>query len=113
MSSIVKAINVGEYVLLRHEGQCTMLHIENSIKSVDALFGDIQWNKLLVDLRNVIDRVRLIDVYYAIEAGKMAFPFAKIGILFSPGCYESNRCGDTVAFNRSLKLKSSMAHEVS
>ncbi len=63
MSFMVKAINVGEYVLLRYEGQLTTPEIEQSIKSVNELFDDLRWNKLLIDLRNMINRILLADVY--------------------------------------------------
>lgn len=39
---MVKAINIGEYVLLRYEGPLAKPDIEQSIISVNTLFGDLR-----------------------------------------------------------------------
>jgi hypothetical protein len=106
MPFIEKAIHDGEYVLIRHEGKFTIEEFEESTVSAKKLLDEHRWNRLLVDLRGVTNRVLIADVFYIIEFDKKIFPLVRIGVVFPPGREEDGRFADTVAENRSVKLKS-------
>jgi hypothetical protein len=106
MPFTMKAINVGEYVLIRHEGRLTREEYEESTASTKRLLDEHRWNRLLVDLRGVANRVPIADVYYIIEFDKEVFPIAKIGVVFPPERQEDGRFADTVSENRGVHLKS-------
>lgn len=111
MPFIEKAIHDGEYVLIRHEGTLTREEFEESTVSTKKLLDEHRWNRLLVDLRGVMNRVPIADVFYIIEFDKKVFPFVRIGVVFPPGREEDGRFADTVAENRSVKLKSFVDYE--
>lgn len=58
-----------------------------------------------------MNRVPIADVFYIIEFDKKVFPLVRIGVVFTPGREEDGRFADTVAKNRSLKLKSFVDYE--
>jgi len=111
MPFIEKAIRDGEYVHIRHEGQFTREEFEESTVSTKKLLDEHCWNRVLVDLRGVVNRVSIADVFYIIEFDKKIFPLVRIGIVFPPGREEDGRFADTVAENRSVKLKSFTDYE--
>jgi hypothetical protein len=107
----MKAIDVGEFVLVRHEGKFTREEFEESTVSTKKLLDEHRWNRLLVDLRGVMNRVPIADVFYIIEFDKKIFRLVRIGVVFPPGREEDGRFADTVAENRSVKLKSFTDYE--
>jgi hypothetical protein len=111
MSFLEKAINIGEYILIRHEGRFTREEYEESTASTKRLLDEHRWNRLLVDLRGVANRVPIADVYYIIEFDKKVFPIAKVGVVFPPGRDEDGRFADSVAANRGLTLKAFTDYE--
>jgi hypothetical protein len=111
MSFITKAINIGEYVLVRHEGQLNTPEFEEARLSAKRILNEYHWNRLLVDLRGVINRVSLADVYYFMESNTRVLPFIKIGLLFPPEREENGRFAEQVASNRGVHLKSFVDYE--
>ena len=111
MPFIEKAIHDGEYVLIRHDGQFTIQEFEESTVSTKKLLDEHRWNRLLVDLRGVTNRVSVTDVYYIINFDKKVFPLVKIGVVFPPGREEDARFAETVAENRNVKLKAFVDNE--
>lgn len=111
MPFAVKAIDVGEFVLVRHEDKLTREEFEESTVSTKKLLDEHCWNRLLVDLRGVVNRVSIADVFYIIEFDKKIFPLVQIAVVFPPGREEDGRFADTVAENRSVKLKSFTDYE--
>jgi hypothetical protein len=111
MSFIEKVIHVGEYVLVRHEGRLTVQEYEESAVSTKRLLDEHRWNRLLIDVRHVVHRVPIADVYYIIEFDRKMFPLVKIAVLFPPERAEDGRFADNVAANRSVKLKSFVDYE--
>jgi len=111
MPFIEKVINDGEYILIRHEGNLTREEFEESTVSTKKLLDEHRWNRLLVDLRGVVKRVPIADVFYIIEFDKKVFPLVNIAVSFPPGREEDGRFADTVAENRGVKLKSFTDHE--
>ena len=57
MSYSVKAINVGEYVMVRHEGELMLQHFEEAREAVKKLLDSNHWNRLLIDVRDAAHRV--------------------------------------------------------
>ena len=111
MPFIEKAIHDGEYVLIRHDGQFTIQEFEESTVSTKKLLDEHRWNRLLVDLRGVTNRVSVTDVYYIINFEKKVFPLVKIGVVFPPGREEDARFAETVAENCNVKLKAFVDNE--
>lgn len=105
------AIHDGEYILIRHEGRLTIQEYEESTVSTRRLLDEHRWNRLLIDLRNVTSRVSVTDVYYIIEFDRKVFPLVSIAVIFPPEREENGRFADTVAENRSVKLKSFTDYE--
>lgn len=111
MPFIEKAIHDGEYVLIRHDGQFTIQEFEESSVSTKKLLDEHRWNRLLVDLRGVMNRVSITDVYYIVNFDKKVFPLVRIGVVFPPGREEDGRFAETVAENRNVKLKAFVDYE--
>jgi membrane-associated protease RseP (regulator of RpoE activity) len=111
MPFTVSAIDDGGYVLVRHEGKLTRQEFEESTVSTRNILAEHQWNKLLIDLRGVANRVSIADVYFIIEFDLRVFPSVIIGVVFPPERKEDGRFADTVAENRGVKLKSFVEYE--
>ena len=111
MPFIEKAIHNGKYVLIRHEGQFTRDEFEKSAVSTKNLLDEHRWNRLLVDLRGVTNRVPIVDVYFIIEFDMKVFPFVQIAVVFPPSREEDGRFADNVAANRGVNLKSFTDYE--
>lgn len=111
MPFAVKAMDVGEFVLVRHEVQFTREEFEESTVSTKKLLDEHCWSRLLVDLRGVVNRVPIADVFYIIEFDKKIFPLVQIAVVFPPGREEDGRFAETVAENRSVNLKSFADYE--
>lgn len=95
----------GEYILIKHEGIFTIEEFEKSTRSTKALLDEHRWNKLLVDLRGVTNRIPLANVYYIIELDKKVFPSERIAVVFPLEREEDARFAETVAENRGVNLK--------
>jgi hypothetical protein len=111
MPFIEKAIHDGEYIFIRHEGRLTIQEYEESTVSTRRLLDEHRWNRLLVDLRDVTNRVSITDVYYIINFDGKVFPLVNIAVIFPPKREENGRFADTVAENRGVKLKSFTDYE--
>jgi len=111
MPFIQKAIHEGKYVLTRHEGRLTIQEYEESTVITRRLLDEHRWDRLLIDLHDVTNRVSITDVYYIIEFDRKVFPLVKIAVIFPPERAEDGRFADTVAENRSVKLKSFTDYE--
>ena len=111
MPFTVEDVDASEYVLIRHEGKFTRDEFEESTVSTKKLLDEHRWNRLLVDLRGVENRVPIADVYYIIEFDKKVFPLIRIGTVFPPGLEEDGKFADTVAENRGVRLKSFTDYE--
>jgi hypothetical protein len=111
VSFIEKAIHVGEYVLVFHEANLTREEYQKSTVSTKRLLDEHHWNRLLVDLRRVINRVSITDVYYIIEFDLKVFLNVNIAVIFPPGREEYSRFVETVAANRGVHLKTFVDYE--
>jgi hypothetical protein len=111
MSFTAKAVNVDQYVLLRHEGRLTRREFKEGRLSAKRILAEQRWNWLLVDVRSVVNRLPIAEVYYAIETNKSVLPGAKIALVFPPEREEEGKFADMVAANRSVQLKSFMDYE--
>lgn len=106
-----KAIHDGEYVLLRNEGQWTIQEYEEFTATTKRLLDERRWKRLLVDLRDITNRVSVTDIYFIVDSGKKVFPQVRIGVVFPPGREEECRFADMVADNRRVELKSFTVYE--
>ena len=111
MSFIEETNQSGEYILTKHEGNFTIEEFEESTRSTKVLLDEHRWNKLLVDLRGVTNRIPLANVYYIIEFDKKVFPSARIAVVFPLERAEDARFAETVAENRGVNLKAFTDHE--
>ena len=105
MSFTVKAINVGQYVMVMHEGHLIKKEFEEARLIVKRMLDENNWNKLLIDVRNAVDRVPVAEVYYVMKTISTALPFIKIALLFPPERREEGEFAETVAMNRGVRLK--------
>lgn len=101
-----EVIHDGKYVLIKHEGNFTREEYEQSIVSTRKLLDEHRWNRILVDLRDVRNRVSVFDVHYIIEFDSKVFPFVRIAVIFPREREEDGRFADNVAANRGVRLKS-------
>jgi hypothetical protein len=106
MSFIAKAINVGEYVLVKHEGHFTREEFEEGRSIVKKQLTHHQWKKLLVDMRGVANHTSLADIYYIMESNTRVLPNIKIGLVFPPERQADGKFAEHVATNRGSNLKS-------
>jgi len=96
----------GKYVLIRHEGRLTIQEYEESTVITRRLLDEHRWNRLLIDLRDVTNRVSITDVYYIIAFDQKVFPLVQIAVIFPPEHEEDGRFADNVAANRGVNLRS-------
>jgi hypothetical protein len=106
MSFIAKANNVGEYFLIRHEGELTKEGFEEGRSSAKIILDQYNWKNLLVDVRGVDDRISFADVYYIMESNASVLPYIKIALLFPPERREDGIFAAHVAMNRGSHSKS-------
>jgi hypothetical protein len=111
MSFTVKAINVGEYVMVRHEGELTLQHFEEARSAAKRLLDSNRWDRLLIDVRDAAHRVPIAEVFFVMKSLSEVFPGKKIALLFPPGRTEEGEFAETVASNRGVRLKSFSNYE--
>jgi hypothetical protein len=111
MSFSVRAINVGEYVVVRHEGQLTRRQFENARLAAKRLLDENRWKRLLIDVRSAVTRVPIAEVYFVMKSLREVFPDTKIGLIFPPDRADEGKFAETVAVNRGVTLKSFTEYE--
>jgi hypothetical protein len=111
MSFITKAVDVGEYVLVRHEIEAIRTEFEEALSSVKRMLDEHRWNKLLIDMRGIESRLGVAEVYYSMESIAKELRYKKIGIVFPPERAEEGIFAETVATNRGVHLKSFVGYE--
>ncbi len=111
MSFITKAVNVGEYVLVRHEIEAIRKEFEEALSNVKRMLDEHRWKKLLIDMRGIESRLGVAEVYYSMESIAKELRYIKIGIVFPPEREEEGNFAENVAINRGVKLKSFVDYE--
>jgi hypothetical protein len=106
MSFIAKAINIGKYALVTHEGKLTREEFEEARSIAKIMLDEHCWNKLLVDLRGIVNRIPTADKNYAMESNVRVLPYVKIGLVFPLKLKEEARFAETVSANLGVHLKS-------
>lgn len=105
MAFVEEVIHVGEYIYIRHENEFTRNEFEESTVSTNRLLDKHRWNRLLVDLRGITNRVPIADVYHIVTFDQKLFPHVYIGVVFPKDREQDGRFAETVAENRRVKLK--------
>jgi hypothetical protein len=105
MSFTIKAIDAGQYVLIEHEGPLTREQFEEARAVARIILDEHRWNKLLVDLRGMVARMPIVDVYYVMESNRKILPYIKIALVFSQNLEEEGRFAQNVAENRGIHLR--------
>jgi hypothetical protein len=111
MSFIIKVVNVGEYVLVRHEIEAIRKEFEEALSNVKRMLDEHRWKKLLIDMRGIESRLGVAEVYYSMESIAKELRYIKIGIVFPPEREEEGNFAENVAINRGVHLKSFVGYE--
>ena len=82
MSFFAKAISMGRYAIVTHEGKFTREEFEEARSIARIMLGEHGWDKLLVDLRGIVNRMPTADKLYAMESNVRVLPEVKIGLVF-------------------------------
>ena len=110
MSFSVKSVNVGEYVMVRHEGQLTLQNFEKARSAAKRLLDGNSWNRLLIDVRAAV-RVPIAEVFFIMKSISEVFPGSKIALLVPGERTDEGEFAETVASNRGVRLKSFSNYE--
>ncbi len=106
MSFTARAIVVGEYVLLQHEGKLALQDLEDGRTKAIQLLEANRWRKLLVDLRRATIDIRTVDLFYFTASHLEKFPRnMQIAVLGNPKDHDKTSFADTVACNRGVIMQ--------
>lgn len=111
MSFSVREINVGQYVVVKHEGQLTLKAFEDARAAAKRLLKDNRWSRLLIDVRSATHRVPIAEVFFVMKSLSEVFPGTKIALIFPPDRTDEGEFAETVASNRGIRLKSFSNYE--
>jgi hypothetical protein len=111
MSFIAKAISIGRYALVAHEGKFTREEFEEARSIAKIMLDEHGWDKLLVDLRGIVNRMPTPDKLYAMESNVRVLPEVKIGLVFPLKLKEEGRFAEVVSAKRGVNLKSFVDYE--
>ena len=111
MSFIAKAISIGRYALVTHEGRFMREEFEEARSIAKIILDEHGWDKLLVDLRGIVNRMPAADKLYAMESNVRVLPEAKIGLVFPLKLKEEGRFAEAVSAKCGMNLKSFVDYE--
>ena len=111
MSFIARANKKGKYALVTHEGKFTKEEFEEARSIAKIMLEKHHWNKLLVDLRGIVNRLPAEDKLYAMESNVKVLPHIKIGLVFPLELQEEVTFSDAVSAKHRVNLKSFVDYE--
>ena len=101
-----ETVQAGEYVLIRYEGTIEGDDFQQAHAAARILLKKHGWRRLLIDFRKVESRINVIDIYYCVTTNWHELRRVSIALLCSPHLKGDGIFAETVAFNRSVRLKS-------
>ena len=106
VSFTTKAINVGEYVLVLHEGRLTTQEVDEARTKAIHLLEANKWKKMLVDLRKATIGVTDLELFYFTASHREKFPLGmKIAVVGNPKDHHKTSFADTVSCNRGVRMQ--------
>ena len=111
MSFIAKANKKGKYALVTHEGKFTREEFEEARSIAKIMLDKHHWNKLLVDLRGIDNRLPAEDNLYAIESNVRVLPHVKIALVFPLELQNEGTFSEAASAKLRVHLKSFVDYE--
>ncbi len=105
-------VQAREYVLVRYEGTIEGDDFQQAHAAARILLKKHGWRRLLVDFRIVESRIGVADIFNFMTTHWHELQWISIALLCSPHLKEDGIFAETVAFNRSVRLKSFTDHKM-
>jgi hypothetical protein len=106
VSFTTKAINVGEYALVLHEGRLTTQELNEARAKAIIILETNKWKRMLMDLRRASIDVNDLDLFHFTASHREKCPpDIRIAVVGNPKDHDKTSFADTVAHNQGVLMQ--------